>query len=375
MASMNKYKKDGKVVEGKWRVRWRNEINKSSSRVFSGRKAAKEYLVEIEKQEALWRAGATDVCNNKTQNLKKMTVEQLAEMFDKKHLSKTDAKNRSYIDRIITKWHNHRLFQIKAEMVRPWLWEYINGEILQPNGEIYAVATIEKTMKYFRRMFKWGCENGVIEKNPLQYILTEDLKRALSNTEERDVVISQEQFWALESTLPYWLKNICVCAWYTGMRAGEILNLTWENIHWDENIFFLKKSKVKEKAKKRIGIHPELRFILEKVRDDRKGIENHTFAKYVFWDECGRQIDTTKRAKAFRKFADKAGFKGLVFHDLRHCFVSRMTDEGHNKEVIKATVGHSDKMYSRYNNVSLQDIQNMVGAGDVLPEDIVLNIK
>ena len=52
----------------------------------------------------------------------------------------------------------------------------------------------------------------------------------LRENNERDRVLSQEEYPCLLAPCPAHLKPIVKLAYYTAMRQGEILNLTW--VRW-----------------------------------------------------------------------------------------------------------------------------------------------
>ena len=47
---------------------------------------------------------------------------------------------------------------------------------------------------------------------------------------ERDRVFSKEEFDRLLAVAPAHLKPIVLTAYYTGMRRGELLKLTWDRV-------------------------------------------------------------------------------------------------------------------------------------------------
>ena len=63
--------------------------------------------------------------------------------------------------------------------------------------------------------------NGKAEKNPLQGV------KLFKENNERDRILSPEEYIRLLAACPDYLKPIVKVAYHTAMRQGEILNLTW----------------------------------------------------------------------------------------------------------------------------------------------------
>ena len=90
------------------------------------------------------------------------------------------------------------------------------------NGEKKSPYSVKKVVRYFQRMFNWGCKSGIIETNPLHYLLDLQLKKWFKRmTRGRKVSIDAEYFFDLVEKFPVKLRRMTLIAWYTGMRAGE----------------------------------------------------------------------------------------------------------------------------------------------------------
>ena len=62
---------------------------------------------------------------------------------------------------------------------------------------------------------------------------------------------------------------------------------------------------------------------------------------YVFTLENGAVIKPNYLSKNFRKFADKAGFERVRFHDLRHSVASNLLNKGFSYVQTADWLGHS----------------------------------
>ncbi len=65
--------------------------------------------------------------------------------------------------------------------------------------------------------------------------------------------------------------------------------------------------------------------------------------------------DLEKLREAWAKLTDKAGLKGLRFHDLRHHRITELCESGASEHTIKAIAGHvSQRMIDRYSHIRLE---------------------
>jgi integrase len=129
----------------------------------------------------------------------------------------------------------------------------------------------------------------------------------------------------------------------------------------------------KEADSKTIGIEQDLYDLLIDLQTKHGKCEKNDF---VFLSLTGLQIGRNFFGSEFRKYADEAGFVGLVCHDFRHCYTVRKRKEGFDKSVIKAQTGHhTDHMFTWYNKVDRSEIQEMAGFSNVDSEFLLEDLN
>jgi integrase len=157
---------------------------------------------------------------------------------------------------------------------------------------------------------------------------------------------------------PQHTKAILATAFYTGMRRGEILNLTWDKVDLKNRVIRLESKDTKDKEPRRIPICNALYAILNSI--PRAIHNNHVFLYR------GKPIRDLRQA--MRRALKDAGIQygrankdGLVFHDLRHTFNTNMRKAGVPESVIMEITGHSTReMFLRYDTVDETDTKNAV---------------
>jgi len=161
---------------------------------------------------------------------------------------------------------------------------------------------------------------------------------------------------------------VSICAWCSGMREDEILNLRWKQVNLIERLMDLQAEETKEADNKSPGIEQELYDVLIEIQTERKTSNPED---YVFLSVNGRKIYPDYLRHRFRQCADKAGFIGLRIHDLCHSYTARKRREGHDRSVIKAQTGHhTDSMFNWYDKVDQYEIQEMAGCSLVISDEV-----
>jgi integrase len=174
----------------------------------------------------------------------------------------------------------------------------------------------------------------------------------------RDRVLLPNEFEELVTALPAHTRAIVMMGYYTGMRRGEILNLTWDHIDLGNRVIQLNASETKDREARKIPICDALYSIL-------KDIPRALHDKHVFLYE-GKPIRDIRTAlkRACRDASIAYGRKekgGFVFHDTRHCFNTNMRRSGVPESVIMKITGHSTReMFLRYDTIDAADTRKAV---------------
>jgi integrase len=211
-------------------------------------------------------------------------------------------------------------------------------------GETVSNATINRELACIKTIFKRAEEDGKVNHNPTRRV------KMLIEDNVRDRIISEEEFELLLDASPEHHVPILVVAWETGMRKGEILGLTWDAIDLKNRFIVLKGDETKSGKGRRIPIS-------DKLYDLLKGMPRKRGPVFTY---RGKPIKRYVCA-SFKRSCEKAGIEDFRFHDLRHCFVTRMRRKGIPYRVIMQISGHSTmECFSRYDNIDDSDLLDAV---------------
>ena len=135
--------------------------------------------------------------------------------------------------------------------------------------------------------------------------------------------------------------SICL----TGMRCGEALFLTWDDVDFDNKVILIRPSKKngvfwqpKTRASiRRIAIVPQLEEILVRLRE----ISRNNL--WVFESRRGTQISLSRPTERLGEICDELGFqRRYVLHSLRKYWASTVAQQGMDWKVMLKMFGHHD---------------------------------
>ena len=234
---------------------------------------------------------------------------------------------------------------------------------LVDNG--FAYSTIKKAHDVINACFKLGIIKEEIAKNPCVGVsLPINKKVEKSNIKffnERQV----EQICAMSTAkynngkLIYRLGHAIVVLVYTGLRIGELLALTWDDIDYDERIIRVNKSTVR--IRNRDENITTTKYILleqESLKTDSGArivdLNNKAIAalqaiqefngkhKYVMSCENGEIILQRNVHRMLEKILLKCELQPCGVHTLRHTYASMLFRRGVDVKIVSAQLGHAD---------------------------------
>jgi integrase len=187
----------------------------------------------------------------------------------------------------------------------------------------------------------------------------------------RDRILTAEEFHRMLDASPDYLKPILQCAYYTAMRRGEILGLTWGKVDLKAGFIRLKDTDTKTDDARHIPIGRELRDVLGRlpVALDAHGKR----LPYVFTHN-GRPVKSIQRV--FARVRQQTGITITVFHDYRHIATTNLRRAGVDALTAMKISGHKTMaVFKRYNTIDEQDLKAaqrrmdtyMATRGEMLP--------
>jgi len=169
---------------------------------------------------------------------------------------------------------------------------------------------------------------------------------------------------ATKASANTYLYPITVIALSTGMRLGEIMNLTWDDVDFQNKRIIIHETKNGERRAAPLAgrAFDELTAMDKVKRTDTKLIfasKKTTVIKIN--DEKVKVVKPILITKAWLTAIDKAGIDNFHFHDLRHSCASYLAMNGASLAEIAEVLGHKTlQMVKRYAHLSEQHTLGVV---------------
>lgn len=253
-----------------------------------------------------------------------------------------------------------------------------------------SYSTIKKAYEAINGCFKYALIKGDISKNPcIGVTLPKNLKRQDGDikfyTEEQiKLLLEQSTLKYNNGRNKYRLGYGIQFLLYTGLRIGEALALTWEDIDFQNKTLRINKNlkQVKNRDSNNQGNYKIIIQDSTKTKSgsriiplNNKSIEalNHIKevtgqCKYVFSTETGNNVSGRTYDTMFRKIQENCGFKKIYgVHALRHTFASLLFKKGIDVKTVSEILGHKDVSvtYNTYIHLIQEQKMNAVNLLDM----------
>ena len=198
-------------------------------------------------------------------------------------------------------------------------------------------ATVNRALSVLRHILYWAVDESLLQSNPLArvpLVRERRLKRPVMSVAEEQLLLD---------ALPDYLKRIVIAALDTGMRKGEILRQRWEDVDLSRRLLSVTRSKTAGGEGREIPLSTRLHDLLAQ-NPKPEGVVFTRSDKSLNWIRKG-WLGALRRAK----------LRHFRFHDLRHCFNTRMMEAGVMQEVRMAIMGHSvaSRTHSAYTHIEV----------------------
>ena len=219
----------------------------------------------------------------------------------------------------------------------------------------HSASLYHRTLKAaFNKAVVWN----YIEVNPFDKIKTPKVPQSFP------VFISEsELIEILNKTEMQLMKDIFTTAFYTGMRLGELLNMKWNWIDFNQDIITIKNSNEfnsKNKRERIIPIHQKVQAVLQ-TRFQLGKLQN----ALVFYRYENIKLNEDFVSKQFKKAVRTAKLNDKIhFHSLRHSFASALVQRGISLYAVKELLGHGNikttQIYSHLQQENLSQAVNLL---------------
>jgi len=135
-------------------------------------------------------------------------------------------------------------------------------------------------------------------------------------------------------TFADYLAPLVTIALNTGLRRGELLALTWQDIDLDLGLLTVRGEGAKNGRTRHVPLNAEARDVLGKWRGEGGNSAAAVFAR------SGLPLASVDRS--WGAVIAAAGIERFRFHDLRHTFASKLVMRGVDLNTVRELLGHAD---------------------------------
>ena len=200
-------------------------------------------------------------------------------------------------------------------------------------------STLNKDVGVLRHVLYWAQDEKLIPSNPMARVPMARVRRMA-----RPVLSVHEEEQLLAVAKPH-LRTVIVAALDTGMRRGELFAERWEHVDLGRGILTVTHSKTPEGEAREIPLTERLKELLAAFPEQERVGLVFTYNGQAVLDLKTSWNTAQEKATLTRHYR---------FHDLRHCFNSRLMEAGVIADIRKALMGHEDgSIHERYTHVEL----------------------
>lgn len=259
----------------------------------------------------------------------------------------------------------------------------------------YSVNTIKKNKHLISQFFEYAIDNKWVLQNPTNRVQVRAKDKAQSKKEKYKALPPEVRIKFLEALNrdeANFIKPLCICLMFSGLRIGEALAITWGNVDFENKTLKVEQAITQEpkfdsngKVKSRTTIIgttkttcsvreiPIADIVVETLQHWReKQIERQNTNPDVTADLTAKNafIFANDDGSVRTYFGSRKIFDGwkkrhkltnynIHFHGLRHTFSNMLFEMNENPKVIQQLLGHRDvkTTITVYNSVDSEYIR------------------
>lgn len=251
-----------------------------------------------------------------------------------------------------------RIQKVTITEIKKCLPNFIELETATPKtnkraSKIYSQNIIDKTYALLYKGFKIAVSERILTYNLME---NESIKKPKSKKDSNKVealtIKEEKKLMDILKTIEHKYHNILLLALYTGMRIGEILALSYDNINLKNRTITVERTLTKDKNDKTIlGNKPKTKagirtiFMSDNAYKLLKTLKHKKITNIynlIFFDYEKNTFITTVGINSYLQRLNKK-YKicnHIHTHMLRHTFATRCIEAGMSAKVLQQNLGH-----------------------------------
>lgn len=308
----------------------------------------------------------------------KMKLKELLEVWLERYMKHT-IKIRTYNRyksicelHLIKDLGEYELEELKPNVLQDFLLKKIDDH--------YSTNTIKGIVSVLKQALRLAITLEFVDKE-----YCSNLKMPSSEEKEISVFTKKEQQVIESFCLNHKKRNyigIVICL-YTGIRLGELLALTWDDIDFNSNLLTINKTSYsakldgktqiivdKPKTKKSNRVIPLPNQLVKLL----KIIKKESNSKYVITTRNSGMVGNRSYQRTFKFILKKVNVPYRNFHSLRHTFATNAIELGMDVKTLAEILGHTNAMIT-LNRYSHSLLSYKIEMMNKLGKNLILSIK
>lgn len=258
-------------------------------------------------------------------------------------------------NKILPFFKNYKISEISSREIRAF-----QNTLLEQN---YKNSYLKLVSVALSNIFAYAVNFHNLKENPC----TKAGSIGSKKTKEMEIWTLEEfkKFASEAEQNDYEIYTACSVLFWTGMRIGELLALTKDDIDFDNKIISINKTYTKQKGKEIITAPKTESSIRQIAIDDNLITIIKSYYKKLYNLKNDSRIflsDATTFRRKMKMFAEKANIKKIRIHDLRHSHASLLIHLGINPLIISKRLGHEkvDTTLNIYSHLYPESISDLI---------------
>lgn len=238
---------------------------------------------------------------------------------------------------------------IKVDDVKSWILDLTERQI--------GKRSIKRKMSSLKSFYAWMYLQKKVDSDPFEYVHSPKATHALPDffsEKEIDTLLTANEKRTDK------LKNrdqaLLMLMFASGLRASEVVNLTFNQVDFDNRIMKISGKGNKDRLVPFTNSAKE--SMLNYINGLRKDLLKED-TKYIFLNSQGNKMTVRGLEYILDEIEAKTGFYGKIHpHMLRHSFATKMLNRGADLRTIQELLGHSSiETTSIYTHVAYENMK------------------
>lgn len=265
----------------------------------------------------------------------------------------TSVRSTTY-DRLITSLNLMEKYPISSMRTDQIQTNDIQRYINKLSDDGYALSTIKKQLHLIGEYIDHATIVGDLTR-PVHKAVKLPSEEAVKKHKKEVIAYTKAEQRALKAVLtkhdnPAYYTILIMLE--TGMRIGEALALSWDDIDWNRKAVRVRKTVVRIAEKKRSYVQNSAKsFSSNRVIPLSKDAQNilswmkttdNCLSSFIFHDEHGERLSYEALRWWTQKACNEAGIEYYGQHVFRHTFATNCYEKGCDVKMLSKLLGHAD---------------------------------